>query len=320
VGRVAFAAMSLRIFLEPQQGASYDQLLRVAKTAEECGFEAIFRSDHYLKMGTASGLPAYTDAWTTLTGLARDTTTIRFGTLVTPVTFRPIGTFPIVVAQVDHMSGGRVEVGLGAGWYKAEFDAYGLTFPPTADRYDLLEDQLEILEQIWHAKEGEVIDWQGRTTSVHLLADPLKPLQRPHPPIIIGGRGGPRNARLAASYADEFNIAFVPVAQMKGGHDAVRRRCEASGRDPGSLVWSTAQVICCGESEAEVERRANAIGRELAELRENGLTGTPDEVLARLATFIEAGAQRVYLQVLDLEDLDHLRLIAERIQPRVRWE
>ena len=317
VSQLGFARMDMRIFTEPQQGASYDQLLAVAQTAEDCGFNAFFRSDHFLKMGDVSGLPAYTDAWTTLAGLARDTTTIRLGTLVSPTTFRRIGTFPVIVSQVDHMSRGRVEVGLGAGWFKQEHDDYGIEFPEVGRRYDLLEDQLAILHGVWSAKPGEIFEWSGRTCSVRLQSDPLRPVQRPHPPIIVGGRGGPKNSRLAATYADEFNISFVPVDQMKRAHDSVRARCEADGRDPSDLVWSIGQVLCCGSSEAEIERRAKAIGREVSELRDNGLAGTPGEILAKIATYVEAGAERFYLQVLDLSDLDHLRLVAEEILPHV---
>ncbi len=306
--------MTLRIFTEPQQGASYDQLLAVARTAEECGFDAFFRSDHFLRMGSASGLPAYTDAWTTLAGLARDTSTIRLGTLVTPITFRAVGTFPVVATQVDRMSGGRVEVGLGAGWYEAEHDAYGLPFPPAGDRYDLLADQLAILHGVWTAT-GDTFEHRGRTCSVRLQPDSLRPAQSPHPPIVVGGRGGPRNAALAAEYADEFNVAFVPVTTMKRVHDRVRAACEDRGRDPGELVWSVAQVLCCGETEGDIAHRAAAIGREVAELRENGLAGTPAEILDKLATFAAAGAQRIYLQVLDLSDLDHLRLVADQVLP-----
>ncbi len=305
--------MDLRIFTEPQQGASYDQLLAVARTAEEHGFGAFFRSDHLLRMGRATGLPAYTDAWTTLAGLARDTSTIRLGTLVTPVTFRPVGSFPAIVAQVDHMSGGRLEVGLGAGWYKEEHEAYGLPFPGPKARYDLLEDQLQILFGLWSAGPGEGFDFSGRTCSVHLQADPLRPLQRPHPPVILGGAGGRRNSRLAAAYANEFNVPFAPLEQVKAVYGAVRQRCEATGRDPASMVWSVAQVLCCGASEAEVARRANAIGREVGELRANGLAGLPGEVLDKIGAFARAGAQRIYLQVLDLSDLDHLHLVAEEV-------
>ena len=307
--------MGLRIFTEPQQGASYDQLLAVARTAEESGFDAFFRSDHYLKMGSASGLPEYTDAWTTLAGLARDTDRIRLGTLVTPVTFRAVGTFPAIVTQVDHMSGGRVEVGLGAGWYEAEHEAYGLPFPPARARYDRLEDQLNILHGVWSAPAGSTFEHRGLTCQVSLAADSLRPAQSPHPPIIMGGRGGSRNAGLAAAFADEFNCAFVPLEQMRSTHDAVRRACEAAGRDPASVVWSVAQVVCCGSTEQEVQRRAKAIGREVDELRANGLAGSPQEVVDKLHLFAEAGAQRCYLQVLDLSDLDHVGLIGEDVQP-----
>src|SRR5438445_7453879 len=161
------AAVTLRIFTEPQQGASYEQLLAVARTAEECGFGAFFRSDHYLKMVDASGLPAYTDAWTTLAGLARDTSTIRLGTLVTPVTFRPVGSFPVVATQVDQMSGGRVDVGLGAGWYDAEHTAYGLPFPAMKPRSDLLEDQLAILHGVRAAEPGTTFAYEGRIAAVN---------------------------------------------------------------------------------------------------------------------------------------------------------
>lgn len=307
--------MALRIFTEPQQGASYDQILAVARTAEECGFDAFFRSDHFLRMGDATGLPAYTDAWTTLAALARDTQSIRLGALVTPVTFRAIGTFPAIVAQVDHMSRGRLEVGLGAGWYKEEHDAYGLPFPPVRARYDLLEDQLGILQGVWSTPPEEELHFAGRTCSVHLQAGPLRPFQQPHPPVILGGGGGLRNARLAATFASEFNAPFMPLEQVKAVHGSVRRRCEAMGRDPAELVWSVAQVLCCGRSEAELARRAHAIGRDVGELRENGLAGAPQEVLDKIATFAEAGVQRFYLQVLDLSDLDHLRLVAEEVLP-----
>jgi alkanesulfonate monooxygenase SsuD/methylene tetrahydromethanopterin reductase-like flavin-dependent oxidoreductase (luciferase family) len=309
--------MGLRIFTEPQQGASYDQLLAVARTTEECGFEGFFRSDHFLKMGSGSGLPAYTDAWTTLAGLARDTRSIRLGTLVTPATFRPVGTFPATVTEIDHMSDGRVEVGLGAGWYQDEHVAYGIPFPGAGARYDLLEDQLAILHGVWTAAPGSVFERDGLTCNVRIQADSFRPAQVPHPPIILGGQGGRRGGRLAATYADEFNVAFVSASAMRHVHDSVRRSCEAFGRDPTELVWSVGQVLCCGRTEEEVARRARAIDREVAELRQNGLAGTPGEILDKLATFVDAGAQRVYLQVLDLSDLDHLRLVGDEVLPHV---
>jgi F420-dependent oxidoreductase-like protein len=307
--------MALRIFTEPQQGASYEQILAVAATAEECGFDAFFRSDHVLKMGSATGLPSVTDAWITLAGLARDTHSIRLGTLVTPVTFRQPGLFAVSVSQVDRMSGGRVEVGLGAGWYDAEHTAFGLPFPPLGARYDALEDQLAILHGVWTAPPGVMFSHAGRTYEVAIEADTIRPQQQPHPPIVLGGRGKPRSARLAVAYADEYNSSFVPVDVMKDIHDRIRQACEAAGRDPSTIVYSTPQVLCCGETEADIARRATAIGREVSELRENGLAGTPAEVLDKLGRLADNGAERFYLQLLDLTDLDHLRLVASEVMP-----
>ena len=309
--------MELRIFTEPQQGASYDQLLQVAKVSEECGYGAFFRSDHYLKMGSASGLPAYTDAWTTLAGLARDTSTIRLGTLVTPVTFRAPGVFAVQVAQVDHMSGGRVEVGIGAGWFQDEHVAYGIPFPPLGQRYNMLEDQLALLHGIWSAPPGAKAELRGETANFSVEADPLRPAQRPGPPIILGGAGGARSSRLAAAYASEYNVAFRSLDDTEKVHDSVRRACEEQGRDPSSMVWSAAQVLCCGTTDSEVERRAKAIGREVEELRSNGLAGSPAQVVDKIQTFAAAGVTRMYLQVLDLADTDHIRLVAGEVMAEV---
>ena len=308
--------MSLRIFTEPQMGATYDQLLAFARTSEECGFDAFFRSDHILTMGAGGGRPGYTDAWTTLAGLARDTRTIRLGTLVTPVTFRPPGLFTVIATQVDHMSGGRIEVGLGAGWFGEEHSAYALPFPPIRTRYDLLEDQLEMLHGVWKSPDGSTFEMTGRTSSVQLQADPLRPRQRPHPPIILGGSGAPRSSRLAATYADEYNVPFESVEATATAHDNVRRACEQAGRDPAELVWSAAQTVCCGRSEEEIVRRAAAIGQDPARLREHGLGGTPDELLEKMGRFAATGVERFYLQALDLSDHDHLRLIADEVLPR----
>jgi F420-dependent oxidoreductase-like protein len=302
-----------RIFTEPQQGASYDQLLEVARTAEASGYGAFFRSDHILKMGSVSGHPGVTDAWTTLAGLARDTATIRLGTLVTPVTFRHLGDFTVIAAQVDQMSNGRVDIGLGAGWYGAEHEGFGIPFPDVPTRYDMLEDQLAILAGAWAAPSGTTFDYEGKTTSVHIPVDTVRAAQSPRPPIVLGGQGGPKSARLAATYAAEYNAPFVPADRMKATHDKIRTACEAAGRDPGSMVYSAALVICCGETEADIKRRAAAIGREVSELRENGLAGTPAEVLDKVGAYAEAGAERFYLQLLDLSDLDQIRLVAEQV-------
>ncbi|WP_110183241.1 LLM class F420-dependent oxidoreductase [Nocardioides solisilvae] len=308
--------MELRIFTEPQQGATYDDLLAVALEAERLGFGAFFRSDHYLGMGT-EGLPGPTDAWTTLAGLARDTSTIRLGTLMTSATFRHPGVLAIQVAGVDQMSGGRVELGLGAGWFEAEHTAYGIPFPGTGERFDRYEEQLAIVTGLWRTPEGERFTHRG--DHYELVDSPAlpKPVQQPGPPVLVGGRGKRRTPALAARYADEFNLPFVDLAETRDQFGRVRAGCEAIGRDPATMTWSNALVLCVGADEAEVERRAAAIGREPAELRENGLAGTPEEVVDKIGRYAELGAQRVYLQVLDLADLDHLRLVAEEVAPRL---
>ena len=253
----------------------------------------------------------------TLAGLARDTSTIRLGTLVTPVTFRHPGCFAVTAAQVDQMSGGRVDIGLGAGWFDAEHEAFGLPFPDAGRRYDLLEDQLAILHGAWSAPSGvDVRPRRARAVAVHITADTVRPAQRPHPPIVLGGQGGPRSARLAATYADEYNCAFVTGRADAGHPRQGARSLRGGGSRPGSSSSTPPrQVLCCGETEAEVERRAAVIGREVGELRENGLAGSPAEVLDKLGRYAEAGAERFYLQVLDLTDLDHLRLVAEQVMP-----
>ncbi|HWJ96784.1 MAG TPA: LLM class F420-dependent oxidoreductase [Acidimicrobiales bacterium] len=310
--------MDLRIFTEPQQGAAYDTLLAVAREAERLGFDAFFRSDHYLKMGDVAGDPGPSDAWITLAGLARDTTTIRLGTLVTAATFRLPGPLAISVANVDAMSGGRVELGLGSGWFDAEHEAYGIAFPSLKERFDRYEEQLAIITGLWTTPEGETFSFDGEHYQLTESPALPKPVQSPRPPILIGGGGAKRTPRLAATYADEFNVPFSSLDDTSAAFDRVRAACEARDRDPGSLVYSAAQVVCVGADEAEVQRRAAAIGRQPDELRANGAAGTPDEVVARLRSFAGLGATRAYLQVLDLSDLDHLALIAEEVAPQLR--
>ncbi len=308
--------MDLRIFTEPQQGATYDQLLAVARATEDLGFDAFFRSDHYLKMGDVSGLPGPTDAWLTLAGLARETSRIRLGTLVTAMTFRLPGPLAISVAQVDQMSGGRVELGLGTGWYEAEHAAYGIPFPPLGERFDRLEEQLEAITGLWATPEGDTFSMDGAHYA--FTDSPALPAttQSPRPPIIVGGGGPRRTPRLAARFADEFNLPFASVERFVEQRDRVIAACEDTGRDPTSMTWSVAQVLCCGADESEVERRAARIGRGADELRSNGAAGIPDEVLERLRAYADAGAQRIYLQVLNLDDLDHLGLVASEILPQ----
>jgi F420-dependent oxidoreductase-like protein len=308
--------MQLRIFTEPQQGASYDDLLAVARAAEELGFDGYFRSDHFLSMGGVSGLPGPTESWVTLAGLARETSRIRLGTLLTSATFRSPGPLAVAVAEVDAMSGGRVELGLGAGWYDDEHRAYGIPFPSVGERFERLEEQLAIITGLWNTPVGERFNYAGRHYTIIDSPALPKPLQRPVP-IIVGGSGPARTPRYAAMYAAEFNSPFAPIGFFVEQADRVREACRAIGRDPATVVFSSAQVLCCGRDEAELKRRAGAIGREPNELRRNGVAGTVDEVIAKLNRFADAGAQRVYLQVLDLHDLEHLQLVAETVAPAV---
>jgi F420-dependent oxidoreductase-like protein len=306
--------MQLRIFTEPQQGASYDDQLKVAQATERLGFDAFFRSDHFLSMGDGDGLPGPTDAWVTLAGLARETSRIRLGTLVSSATFRQPGVLAIQVAQVDQMSGGRVEFGLGAGWFEAEHTAYGIPFPPK--RFGLLEEQLEIVTGLWGTPVGQTYDFAGAHYTITDSPALPKPVQSPVP-VIVGGHGPRRTPALAARFASEYNTAFPPKEEISARFGNVRKACEDAGRDPDDLVYSVALVLACGSDEAEFARRAAAIGREPDEVRRNGLAGTPQEVVDTLGWLGDLGASRVYLQVLDLSDLDHLELIAADVAPHV---
>lgn len=315
VATVGGMSVELRIFTEPQQGATYDDLLAVARRAEALGFGAFFRSDHYLHM-SGNGLPGPSDAWTTLAGLARDTSTIRLGTLMTSATFRHPGVLAIQVANVDQMSGGRVELGLGAGWFEQEHSAYGIPFPDTGERFDRYEEQLEVITGLWANPVGELYRHEGPHYPITDSPALPKPTQE-KPPVLIGGKGKRRTPALAARYADEFNLPFVDQATTRAQFDRVAKACEAIDRDPATMRWSNALVLCCGRDEAEVARRAEAIGREVDELRENGLAGTPEEVVERIGQYSALGSERFYLQVLDLGDLDHLDLVADEVMPHV---
>ena len=307
--------MDLRVLTEPQQGAAYDTLLRVARAAEDLGFGGFFRSDHYRAGGVADGLPGPTDCWTTLAGLARETKRIRLGSLVTPVTFRLPGPLAIQVAQVDQMSGGRIELGLGTGWDAAEHAAYGIPFPDR--RFDLLEEQLRIVTGLWRTPLGQTYSFKGEHYELTDSPALPKPTQRPHPPIIVGGRGPKRTPRLAAMYASEYNSNFRPSDQVADSYVRVREACAAIGRDPGTLTLSVTLVVACGRTAAEIEQRADAISRKAA-ANQVVLRLTPAQLVEKLGEYHAAGARRVYLRTFDLDDLDHLALIANDVLPLIR--
>ncbi|MFI2753719.1 LLM class F420-dependent oxidoreductase [Cellulomonas sp. P22] len=314
--------MDVRIFTEPQQGATYDDLLTVALATEELGYDAFFRSDHYLHMGDGDGLPGPTDAWTTLAGLARDTHRVRLGTLVSSATFRPPGILAIQVAQVDQMSGGRVELGLGAGWFEAEHTAYGIPYP--GKRIGRLAEQLEVVTGLWGTPAGERYSFEGEHYTLAGAPALAKPVQhssidptRAGVPIIVGGHGPTRTPALAARYAHEFNLAFPELDEVALKLERVRAACRDAGRDPASLVQSVALVLCAGRDDVEVNRRAAAIGRDPIEVRGAGFAGTPSAIVDRIGALGELGVTRVYLQVLDLHDLDQLELVAHEVLPQL---
>ncbi|MFD1658728.1 LLM class F420-dependent oxidoreductase [Streptomyces caeni] len=306
--------MDLRIFTEPQQGATYDTLLSVAKATEDLGFEGFFRSDHYLKMGAVDGLPGPTDAWITLAGLARETRRIRLGTLMTAATFRIPGVLAIQVAQVDQMSGGRVELGLGAGWFEEEHKAYGIPFPK--QKFGRLEEQLEVITGLWGTEAGATFSFHGEYYDLTDSPALPKPAQA-RIPVLIGGHGATRTPRLAARYADEFNMPFASIEDSERQFGRVRAAATEAGRDADALTYSNALVACVGKDDQEVARRAAVIGRDVDELKANGLAGSPAEVVDKIGRYAEIGSRRVYLQILDLHDLDHLELISAQVQSQL---
>ncbi|OBF74257.1 LLM class F420-dependent oxidoreductase [Mycobacterium sp. 852002-51613_SCH5001154] len=309
--------MEFRAFIEPQQGARYADQVAVAQTAEQLGFAAFFRSDHYLAM-SGDGLPGPTDSWVTLGAIARETSSIRLGTLVTSATFRHPGPLAIAVAQVDDMSAGRVELGLGSGWFEKEHQAYGIPFPPLRERFDRLSEQLAIVTALWTTPPGETFDYAGKYYTITGSPALPKPTQTPHPPIVIGGLGAKRTPQLAAKYAAEFNIPFAPIDVAEKQFQRVADAVTEAGRPADSMVYSSAFVLCAGRRHREVARRADAIGRNLDELRSNSpLVGTPAQIVDNLGGWKHLGVQRVYTQLLDLTDLGHLELLASEVMPQL---
>ena len=305
--------MEYCLFTEPQQGFSYDDQLAFARSAETHGLDGFFRSDHYLRMGEGDPLPGPTDAWTTLAGLARETSRIRLGTLVSSVTYRVPGILAIQVAQVDAMSGGRVELGLGTGWFEAEHAAYGIPFPPK--RFDLLEEQLAIVTGLWSTPAGETFSFEGANYRLDAAPALPKPVQSPVP-VIVGGGGPKRTPALAARFATEFNIGFVPEDVVAEKFAVVRAACEDIGRDPASLKLSVALPTIVGPDDAAIERRATAIGQTRAQF-DNGanLIGRPEQIAEKVERLRALGAERVYFQLLDLRDIDHADEVGTELLP-----
>lgn len=307
----------LRILLEPRHGARYDEILALARATEQAGFDAFFRSDHLLGVDPADPLYRPTDSWTTLAGLARDTARVRLGTLVTAATFRAPALLAAIVATVDDMSGGRAELGIGTGWYEKEHAAYGLPFPPVAERFDRLEEALEIITGVWRhpAGEGPGYSFTGRHFRVEDSRTPPRPVQQPAPPVIVGGTGRVRTPAVAARYATEFNAALGSPDQLRERIALFERACEAIGRDPGEAGRSILVPVACGSTPAEVDRRAAVMGSEF--IRTHAVTGSPERVTEQLAALVDAGADTVYLHVYDISDLDHVALLGAEVLPHV---
>lgn len=302
--------------VEPQQGATYEQQLRVARHAEALGFGAFFRSDHFKRIGPGDPGPGPTDSWVTLGALARETSTIRLGTMLSSATFRLPGVLAVQVAQVDEMSGGRVELGLGSGWFEEEHVAYGIPFPGVSERAGRWEEQLAIVSGLLGGGEGGVFSYSGTYYQLDGCPTLPRPVQQPRPPLVIGGMGQRRTPRLAATYADEFNVPFNTVENASAQYERVRQACRDRGRDESSMVFSVALTLAIGRSEAEAKSKAQAIGQDLGALRSGGgLVGTHVEVLDRIHAFEEAGASRVYVQLNDFDDLGSMDLIAEEVMP-----
>jgi alkanesulfonate monooxygenase len=304
--------------VEPQQGAKYDDQLRVAQHAEKLGFAAFVRSDHFLRIGGGDPGPGPTDSWVSLAGLARETSRIRLGTLMSSATFRLPGMLAVQVAEVDAMSGGRVELGIGAGWFETEHSAYGVPFPGVRERFDRFEEQLAIITGLWRTPEGERFSYDGLHYQLDDCPALPRPVQHPHPPIIIGGSGTRRTPSLAATYADEFNVGFQSVEVGQDLIERTRTACTEAGRDPSTMVYSVSAALGVGQDEAQARRRAAASGVDFATLRTGtGLVGTVAEVVDRLKVYEAMGVSRFYMQLNDLQDLDQLDLVAEHIMPKV---
>jgi alkanesulfonate monooxygenase len=315
--------MRFALMTEPQQGLSYDEILALATTAEESGFESFFRSDHYASFPGGAGKPT-TDAWATIAGLARDTQRITLGVLVSPVGFRPPGNLAKVVATISEMSGGRVEVGLGAGWNEQEHAQHGFHYPSTPERFDMLEEQLAILHGLWTEPDGW--SYSGRHWSIsdaRFYPKPLATAGRRHPNIIVGGGGRPRMAALVARYADEINVSSMAPAEAGAAYARIARACRAAGRDPDDVTRSAMTGVLLGETEAELSDRVatllEVVGGTgdpdawLAGRRARWIMGTPDEARARVEEFAAAGVQRLMLQTFLPRDLDLVRLAARTL-------
>ena len=305
--------MRMRVLLEPHHGATYAQILALARATGEAGFDAFFRSDHYLGIDPDDTGYRPTDSWTTLAGLAVQTERVRLGTLMTASTYRQPGPLAIAVATVDAMSGGRVELGIGAAWYEREHRFFGIPFPPVGERFDRLAEQLDIITGLWATAPGETFSYDGKHYQLMACASiprPAAPI-----PVIIGGAGPRRTPALAARFAAEFNSGMSDGLAERFAN--FRRICAESGRDPAGVRLSTTLPVCCGATREQAARRAAALGEEGLRMLRMGITGDPGDVAGRLAELRDAGADTVYFHLYDVADTDHVRLLGSEVLPRL---
>jgi F420-dependent oxidoreductase-like protein len=311
------------VMIEGQEGVTWDQWVDLARTCEAQGFQGLFRSDHYLSFDEPDERGAL-DAWTSLAGLAAVTERIRLGTMVSPITFRHPSVLAKSVATADHVSGGRVELGMGAGWFEREHEAFGFPFPATGERMDVLAEQVEIVHRLWDRSEEDVT-FEGIHYRLEAVRSLPFPVQEPHPPLILGGGAGPRAAALAARWADEYDVVSVDPEDARKARDRLSASCETIGRDPASLRLSLMTGVVVGADRGELERRAASlmdregesgdVAQAIEGWRAERIVGTVDEALDRLAGYAQAGVERVMMQHLVHDDLEMLELIGAEILP-----
>jgi len=315
--------MQFCLMLEGQEGVTWEQWLALAEACDRLGFEGLFTSDHYFSVHGAAGRGS-ADAWTVLAGVAARTTRLRLGTLVSPVTFR----LPVVLAKVattvDRISGGRVEIGMGAGWWEQEHRSHGFPFPPVDERMEMLEEQLEIVHGLL---SDEVFSFKGRHYALDDCRFLPKGIQLPHPPIIVGGKGGPRIARLTARWADEFNTFGGTPGEVRGRFERVREAVDAAGRDQATVTTSLMTWVYVGKDERSVRERvergrqldpgAGSFDEFLTDVERDCIVGTPDRAAERLSEYAAAGVQRVFLNHSLYDDLETLELLARDVFPNV---
>lgn len=316
--------MDVCLMIEGQEGVTWDQWLALALACEEHGFDGLFRSDHYISFSHPAERGTL-DAWATLAALAPHTSRIRLGTLVSPVTFRHPSELAKVVVTADHASGGRVELGMGAGWFDGEHTAYGFPFPPVPERFDMLEEQVEIVHRLWDADEDEV-NFTGKHYHLERCHALPKAIQDPHPPLMIGGHAGKRSVRLATQWADEYNTFGQTPERCREIREELNRACEAEERDPDELRFSLMTFTLVGADRSELESRVGRLLEQrgestepsawLAGLGPERIVGTPEQVLERLARYAEAGVERVMMQHLLHDDLEALALIGKEVIPQ----